>query len=140
MLLAVSHYASLQSHPISMKTDLLGLRCEAVSSINRSLEGQLPEAVHDALIGAIAKMASYEAMFGSLENYNIHMQGLVRVITLRGGLISLGLNGLLSRIVVWIDRNVAFFHRSATYQFPGAAFVPDEHLPDPNPGHFLRSS
>lgn len=115
MLLAVSHYASLQSHPISMKTDLLGLRCEAVSSINRRLEGQLPEAIHDALIGAIAKMASYEAMFGSLENYNIHMQGLVRVITLRGGLISLDLNGLLSRIVVWIDRNVAFFHRSATY-------------------------
>lgn len=140
MLLAASHYASLQCHPGSMSINLLDLRYEAVSAINRSLEGQLPGTVHDALIGAIAKMASYEAMFGSPENYNIHMQGLVRVITLRGGLTLLGLNGLLRRIVVWIDRNVAFLHGSAAYYFPGATFVPDEPLPDPNPGHFLGSS
>lgn len=56
-------------------------------------------------------------MFGSLENYDIHMQGLSRVIGLRGGLTALGLNGLLHRIVVWIDRNAAFLHGSAMY-FP----------------------
>lgn len=139
MLLAASHYASLQGSPGSMKLDLLGLRYEAVLSINRSLEFQQPETVHDALIGAIAKMASYEAMFGSLENYYIHMQGLARLIGLRGGLTSLGLNGLLNRIVVWIDRNSAFLYASPMY------FLVDttssiQPPPDPNPGQFLASS
>lgn len=70
---------------------------------------------------------------GSLENYDIHMQGLARVISLRGGLTSLGLNGLLHRIVVWIDHNAAFLH-----DFPTS--VAGEPLPDPNPGHFLGIS
>lgn len=60
-------------------------------------------------------MASYEAMFGSLENYGIHMKGLSRVVGLRGGLTTLGFNGLLHRIVVWIDRNSAFLNGSAMY-------------------------
>ncbi|KAJ5426442.1 hypothetical protein N7465_001512 [Penicillium sp. CMV-2018d] len=133
ILLAASHYASLQSNPSGMRIDLLSLRCEAILSINRCLEAQQPGTVNDALIGAIAKMASYEAMFGSLENYSIHMQGLARVIDLRGGLTTLGLNGLLYRMVIWIDRNSAFLHGSAT------TFV-DELPPDPNPGQFLGSS
>lgn len=139
MLIAASHYASLHNHPSSMRIDLLGLRYEAVLSINRSLETQQPVTVQDALIGAIAKMASYEAMFGSLENYDIHMQGLSRVIGLRGGLTTLGLNGLLHRIVVWIDRNAAFLHGSAMY-FPMGTSVSGKPLPDPNPGQFLGSS
>ena len=139
MLLAASHYASLQGDPGSMKVDLLRLRYEAVLSINHSLDVQRPETINDALIGAIAKMASYEAMFGSLKNYNIHMQGLARVIGLRGGLKSLGLNGLLQRIVVWIDRNSAFLHGSAMY-FPMDTPVSGEPPPDPNPGQFLGSS
>jgi hypothetical protein len=133
ILLAASHYASLQSNPSGMKMDLLSLRCEAILSINRCLEDQQSGTVNDALIGAIAKMASYEAMFGSLENYSIHMQGLARVIGLRGGLTTLGLNGLLYRMVIWIDRNSAFLHGSAM------TFV-DELPPDPNPGQFLGNS
>ncbi|CAI7598148.1 unnamed protein product [Penicillium viridicatum] len=133
ILLAASHYAALQSNPSGMRIDLLSLRCEAILSINHCLEAQQPGTVNDALIGAIAKMASYEAMFGSLENYSIHMQGLARVIDLRGGLTTLGLNGLLYRMVIWIDRNSAFLHGSAM------TFV-DELPPDPNPGQFLGSS
>lgn len=133
ILLAASHYASLQSGPSSIKLDLLSLRYEAVLSINRSLDAR--HTIHDALIGAIAKMASYEAMFGSLENYGIHMQGLAQAITLRGGLPSLGLNGLLHRIVLWIDRNAAFLHGLPMY-FPVDAGL----TCDPNPGHFLGSS
>ncbi|KAF7161385.1 hypothetical protein CNMCM5623_006999 [Aspergillus felis] len=140
MLLAASHYASHQAHPGSIRIDLLGLRCQAISLINQRLEDRRPEDIDDALIGAIAKMASYEAMFGSFENYTVHMQGLVGAISLRGGLATLGLNGLLYRIVVWIDRNAAFLHGSGTYYFPGATFVPDGSLPDPNPGHFLGGS
>ncbi|KAJ5982348.1 hypothetical protein N7451_012448 [Penicillium sp. IBT 35674x] len=74
ILLAASHYASLQGGIGSLRMNLLRLRYEAVLSINRSLAAQWPGITGDALIGAIAKMASYEAMFGSLENYDIHMQ------------------------------------------------------------------
>lgn len=139
LLLAGSHYVSLQGDLGTTKIDLLGLRYEAVSLINQTLEAQPPNFVHDALIGAIAKMASYEAMFGTVGNYNIHMQGLARAIKLRGGLTSLGLNGLLHRIVLWIDQNAAFLHGSELY-FLLDTTVSGEPLPEPNPGQFLGSS
>ncbi|KAH8692768.1 hypothetical protein BGW36DRAFT_430515 [Talaromyces proteolyticus] len=139
MLLAASHYVSTQNPSRNMKLRLLDLRCEAVQSINRTLESQQRKPISDALIGAIAKMASYEAMFGSIENYGIHMQGLASAVNQRGGLISLGLSGLLQRIVIWIDRNAAFLHGLALY-FPGSTFLSGQSLPDPNPGQFLASS
>lgn len=134
VLLAASNFASVQVAPTEMKLPLLGLRCEAVQAVNQTLEPQ--HGMSDALIGAIAKMASYEAMYGNLENYAVHMQGLQRAIKLRGGLSSLGLGGLLRRMVIWIDRNGAFLNGSPLY-FPGEFFAPDQPLPDPNPGHFL---
>lgn len=139
MLLAGSHYASVHDQSVDLKLDLLRLRCETINAINHSLQFQQKDGVNDALVGAIAKMASYEAMFGSMDNYGVHMRGLTRAVGLRGGLPSLGLNGLLRRIVVWIDRNSAFLHGSSLY-FPGATFVPGQALPDPNPGHFLGAS
>ncbi|KAE8147708.1 hypothetical protein BDV25DRAFT_28699 [Aspergillus avenaceus] len=139
MLLAASHYAALNDRSMEMKMNLLSLRYDAIQAINSALKYQHPECVDDALIGAIAKMGSYEAMFGTMDNYSVHMKGLRRAVGLRGGLTALGLNGLLRRIVVWIDRNAAFLHGSSLY-FPGAAFVPGQTLPDPNPGHFLASS
>ncbi|KAL4782254.1 hypothetical protein BJX76DRAFT_297592 [Aspergillus varians] len=135
VLIAASNYASVQTDSANMKLHLLGLRCEAVQAVNNSLVHH-PSDVSDALIGAIAKMASYEAMYGNLDNYAVHMQGLQRAVELRGGLFSLGLGGLLRRIVIWIDRNGAFLNGSTLY-FPGESFAPGQPLPGPNPGHFL---
>ncbi|KAL4920582.1 hypothetical protein BDW62DRAFT_198884 [Aspergillus aurantiobrunneus] len=135
MLLAASHHASVQTGSTEMKMQLLSLRCEAIQAVNRSLERE-SSGVSDALIGAIAKMASYEAMYGNRCNYKIHMQGLQRAVELRGGLFALGLGGLLRRIVIWIDRNGSFLTGSALY-FPDEAFAPGQPLPLPNPGHFL---
>ncbi|RJE19778.1 hypothetical protein PHISCL_07894 [Aspergillus sclerotialis] len=139
MLLAASHHAAAYNRSMETKMNLLALRCEAINSINRALAAQPPDALSDALVGAIAKMASYEAMFGTMDSYDVHMKGLTKAVGLRGGLSSLGLNGLLRRIVVWIDRNSAFLHGSPLF-FPGATFVPGQPLPDPNPGHFLGAS
>jgi hypothetical protein len=89
----------------------------------------------DALVGAIAKMASYEAMYGDVHNYGVHMRGRAgRRVAWKLG--ELGLAGLLRRIVIWIDRNGAFLNGSALY-FPGETFAPGESMPEPNPGHFL---
>ncbi|KAE8380516.1 hypothetical protein BDV26DRAFT_130896 [Aspergillus bertholletiae] len=138
MLLAASHYASLNEHATDMKLNLLTLRCEAIQAINDALRYQPPDQVSDALVGAIAKMGSYEAMYGNMVSYSVHMRGLTRAIGLRGGLSALGQSGLLRRIVIWIDRNAAFLHGSALY-YPGATFAPGQ-APQPNPGHFLASS
>lgn len=138
ILLAASHFVSAQGDISRKKIDLLRLRYDAVSMINKTLEAQPSNTIHDALIGAIAKMASYEAMFGTLESYHIHMQGLARAIELRGGPTSLGLNGLLHRIVLWIDQNAAFLHGSGLYFLDNT--ISAEILPEPNPGQFLGSS
>lgn len=93
--LVVSHYASVKINTGSISANLLGLRCPGISSINHRLNNRGPEDTDDAMIGAIAKMASYEAMFGSRENHNIHRQGLVRASSLGGELSTLGFNGIL---------------------------------------------
>ena len=67
------------------------------------------------------------------------MQGLHKIVHLRGGLDYLGLGGLLRRIVIWIDRNGALLNGSLLY-FPGATFAPGQPQPEPNPGHFLGVS
>ncbi|KAL3441422.1 hypothetical protein BJX65DRAFT_322440 [Aspergillus insuetus] len=136
ILLAASNYASVQSQSTGMKLDLLALRYEAVQAINEALDAQEPGRISDAIVGAIAKMASYEAMYGDVHNYAVHMRGLERVVELRGGLDELGLAGLLRRIVIWIDRNGAFLNGSALY-FPGETFAPGQAMSEPNPGHFL---
>lgn len=137
LLISASNYASLRGG-CDMKADLLQLRCEAIRTINEALK-EPKRALTDAAIGAVAKMASYEAMFGSLDTYNMHMTGLARMVDLRGGLSSLGLGGLLRRICIWIDRNSAFLNGSPLY-FPNDTFVPGEPLPGPNPAHFLGAT
>ncbi|KAE8384271.1 hypothetical protein BDV23DRAFT_40371 [Aspergillus alliaceus] len=138
MLLAASNYASVHNKS-AMKLHLLSFQCDAIQAINTALKYQQPSYINDALIAAIAKMGSYEAIYGNIDNYNVHMNALTRAIALRGGLSRLGLDGLLRRIIVWIDRNAAFLHGSPLH-FPGATLVPGQPLPDPNPGHFLGVS
>ncbi|OJJ43876.1 hypothetical protein ASPZODRAFT_890329 [Penicilliopsis zonata CBS 506.65] len=138
LLIAASHHASVHGSPDSLRLNLLQLRHAAVQSINDALAAR-PAALGDALIGAVAKMASYEAMFGTTDHYNIHMQGLIQLIRLRGGFGALGLDGLLRRIVIWIDRNAAHLHQLPLY-FPGLDFASGRPLLEPSPSHFLGFS
>lgn len=129
MLIAASHYTSAQQQQQQQQHDtadlkpalpnLLDLRCEALQSINQAIGMQHGNGVlSDALIGAVTEMASYEASFGDLDNYTVHMQALSKIARLRGGLERLGLDGLLRRIVAWVDRKGASLYGSMLY-FPG---------------------
>lgn len=138
ILLAASHYVSCYNRN-DLKLDLLQLRYEAIHSINLAIQRETTAcsnryAPSDAIVGAVAKMASYEAMFGTLDGYKTHMLGLLQMIGLRGGLYSLGLNGLLRRMVIWIDRNAAFLHGLNELYFP------HDELAEPNPAQFLGES
>lgn len=93
------------------------------------------------MIGVVAKMCSYEAMYGNMESYRVHMMGLKSTVHRRGGLEGLGLEGLLGRICVWIDLNAAFCNGTERFfdkRFDdlGGGVVGEI---EPNPGQFIGS-
>lgn len=136
ILLAASRMSSVSSTSLG-RVRLLELKQEALNYINTRMRN--PEsAITDTSIGAVAKMASYEAMYGDVQTYQAHMRGLKRMIQIREGLANLGLNGLLARLVVWIDLNAAFINSTPR-------FLEEEEIAleiprmEPDPGHFIGS-
>jgi len=136
LLMAASHYSRLygsRSHAIN----LLQLRGLAIGEINNALADQ-HRCTSDHVIAAVAQMAAYEALFGDRSICNTHMQGVTRMVSLRGGLPALGLDGLLERILLWIDANVSHLSRSRLYfdqrAFPPSA--PNVTHPAPDPTRF----
>ncbi|KAL8719947.1 MAG: hypothetical protein Q9225_003124 [Loekoesia sp. 1 TL-2023] len=118
---------------------LYQLKEDSITSINRALKD--PDlAISDQVIGAVAKMAAYEAGFaGDEEQYHIHMKGLTKMVELRGGLESLGLNGLLARMLLFIDLNAASLLKTKLY-FPHPNAAPGNTVSKPNPVKALGKS
>ncbi|KAI5459660.1 hypothetical protein BGZ63DRAFT_388459 [Mariannaea sp. PMI_226] len=114
--------------------EILQLKSDAITFINAAFSNE-QRRISDAVIGAVAKMASFEAMHGSVESYQLHMRGLQRMVSIRGGLSALGLGGLLRRIVVWIDLNSSFLLKTPRF-FPRESFA-EEGEPEPSPQSFL---
>ena len=131
ILIAASHFSSLR-YPQGNGPNLLQMKSKAIASINEAL--RIPsQSPSDQLIGAVAKMASYEAMFGDQATFEMHMMGLLKMVQLRGGLTKLGLQGMLARICVWIDCNSAFLHNSQAH----FEISKDEVYSQANPSGFL---
>ena len=143
LLTAASHYAAFNGMLPSADTQsiLLYLKQVTLTSINaliRDTPANTP--MSDTIIGAVAKMASYEAMFGTASLYHTHMRGLQNMIKGRGGLHMLGLDGLLMRMVLWIDINSAFLLNSQAYFLPSMPLAGHVAMLQPNPGGFLGAS
>ncbi|KAF2726182.1 hypothetical protein K431DRAFT_214139 [Polychaeton citri CBS 116435] len=105
LLMAASHYCAIQPEANHI-IDLLNLKTRALKAINVAIMDP-KRAKSDATIGAVAKMAAYEAVFGDSDTFSAHLRGLQMMLRMRGGLSELGLNGLLERLLVWIDLNAA---------------------------------
>lgn len=134
MLLATTHYIKARNSPIGAP-DILQMKQRTLHSINHAISD--PCRVNsDQLLGAVAKMASYEAIFGDQKTYHIHMSGLLKMLRRRGGLSTLGLNGLLARMFLWIDFNASYLHNGPLY-FTEAIPVPIEYSELLDPDHFL---
>lgn len=123
MLVAAAHYAKLRgngSHNINM----LQLRGMAIQEVNQAMTDHGPRgrATSDRMIAAVGKMATFELLFGQREIFHTHMTGLQRMVSLRGGLQALGINGMLERMLLWIDANAAEITGGGLY-FPPAAFT-----------------
>lgn len=136
ILLAASRMSSLSSTSLG-PVRLLELRQEALGYINTRMRD--PEsATTDTSIGAVAKMASYEAMYGDVKTFQAHMRGLKRMIQARQGLANLGLNGLLARLVIWIDVNAAFITSTERFLLEEELYLGNPRM-EPDPGHFIGS-
>ncbi|EXA39693.1 hypothetical protein FOVG_11179 [Fusarium oxysporum f. sp. pisi HDV247] len=133
LLLSAANMSSVSGISIS-PSHILQLRLQAISAINALMVTN--DDMSDALIGAVAKMASFEAMHGGVEAYQIHMQGLYDMVERRHGLNALGLNGLLRRIIIWIDINSSFLLQIPR-RFPGEYFTNRGGSVEPNLERFI---
>lgn len=157
LLTSASHFATIRE-TTRCASQLLHMRHEAIMMINELLRN--PEkSLKDEAIAAVAKMASCrslsvlaarsvigmltvtpdEAMFGDRNAYHVHMMGLIRMVKLRGGLSNLGLDGLLARMLLWIDNNASHIMGSHLY-IASFATPHGQPLSPPNPSMFLGAS
>ena len=105
MLFAAAFYQA-SNGPLAPQIDLYVLKGMAIRSVNASLLSS-NRSINDELIGAVVNLAAFEAFFGDRDAYATHMAGLQKIIQLRGGLETLGLDGLLQRILLWVDANAS---------------------------------
>ncbi len=144
LLTSASHYVVFHQlhHDRHIRQVLLRLKYQTLTCINRLVHtaNQNRGGCDDAVIGAVAKMASYEAMFGVPELYHMHMRGLQNMIRFRGGLETLGLDGLLQRMVLWVDVNSASLLKSSVYFVPNVPLAGHVAMQRPNPSGFLGVS
>ncbi|KAH8594473.1 hypothetical protein B0O99DRAFT_595408 [Bisporella sp. PMI_857] len=74
-------------------------KVRAIQAINKNLDS--PESASDYTIMAVAMMAIIEGLAGGPAACAIHRQGLGQLVRSRGGLKTLGLNGIAARTVSW---------------------------------------
>lgn len=135
--MAASHYRTIhgaRSHTI----DVLQVREMAMAEVNSALRDPV-RSTSDQIIAAVAQLASYEALFGDRNIFNMHMSGVTRMVSLRGGLSALGVDGLLERILLWVDSNTAHITGSGVY-FDKAMFPSNVDHPSPDPRRFAGAS
>jgi len=121
----------------SQSAEILYLKTKAIEGIKTALADDAL-CTADQTIAAVAQMAAYEVLFGDSRIGRIHMQGLKRIIQLRGGLSNLGLAGSLEEFILWIDCNISYILGEPTFldetQFPTSS--PHIRRPDPNLDEF----
>lgn len=108
-LIATGHMLSIRNVAMTSNVArcIFELRRCVFNQINAALRDP-KRAMSDPLIVTVLIIASHEGLQGSAENYHIHMQGLVRMINLRGGLTNLNNDQqYMKELVIWQDTNVA---------------------------------
>ncbi|KAH7379836.1 hypothetical protein BKA64DRAFT_749989 [Cadophora sp. MPI-SDFR-AT-0126] len=78
------------------------LKTNAIMMVNQRL-GDPVLSKSDVTIGAVVCLVLLENQEGNLALSNIHMNGLQKMVALRGGIDNLGLAGVLRRKILWGD-------------------------------------
>lgn len=106
LLMSASHRLTLLPSASSYSS-LLALKSRALSAVNAALACP-SRRTSDATIGAVAKLAAFEALAGNGAAFATHMRGLREMLKLRGGFGELGMEGLLERMILWIEVGFPF--------------------------------
>lgn len=78
-----------------------------IRRVNAALQ-QPDRAVSDPMLVAVALCSAYEVKNGNPEAYHVHMQGLLRMIDMRGGLKAIHRDDpYLERMLIWHDVNTS---------------------------------
>lgn len=96
-----------QGRPLQAKEryNMLLLQGQAIRSMNAALQDPV-RSVSDRMLTAVALLAAYELKHGTREGFQAHMEGLVRMINLRGGLPEIGrADPYTERFLLWHDAN-----------------------------------
>lgn len=104
ILFSAAHFASHSPNALQTAALLFLKQC----ALNGLMTLTSTRYSNDETVAAAGKMASYEAIFGSAGDYHVHMKAVERMLALRGGIEKLGLNGLLARLLLFIDTNSAY--------------------------------
>lgn len=87
--------------------DVVKIERLLVRSINDAL-GDPIRGVTNQMLMAVSFCASYEIRHGKSACYHMHMQGLVQMINLRGGLFAIGNpDPYTARLLIWTDANTS---------------------------------
>ncbi|KIX09325.1 uncharacterized protein Z518_00404 [Rhinocladiella mackenziei CBS 650.93] len=138
VLFSASHYAAQRQDRAFAET-ILSLKQCALTGIRQSLSVRKGSMVRDELIAATAKMASYEAIYGTEQAYHSHMKGVEEMVKVRGGLHTLGLDGLMSRLLIFIDTNSAFLLNTHLHLSGSGSYFPrlEPFVFPANPSRFI---
>ncbi|KAL6796472.1 hypothetical protein J3E68DRAFT_401051 [Trichoderma sp. SZMC 28012] len=107
------HWASINYSALPPKYQssqhLLRLKAAAIQTLASRLQPTTggangnTEMVSDAVIATVACLANINLMYGDLDEAEIHFQGLKALIRGCNGVLHLGFEGLVARIVRWTD-------------------------------------
>lgn len=102
MMLAASSYSRKSSRLASDNAYALRLQTVAYFEIARAVSDPFRTTTDHTILG-VAQMALYEARLGNGPQCTSNSSALHRLLYSRGGLHTLGLGGLLSQVIHWMD-------------------------------------
>lgn len=119
VLIAAGHMLAIRNAPMSQNISrcIYELRNFVIAHLNSAIQD--PErAISDPLLVAVLILATHEGFQGSVDNYHIHMRGLIQMINMRGGLHKLDESQpYIKKLIIWQDTNVATIMKCKPYYF-----------------------
>ncbi|KAH7025892.1 uncharacterized protein B0I36DRAFT_329370 [Microdochium trichocladiopsis] len=116
------------------KTMTIAIKGHAIRMLNDLLRSE-HGSTGDEVIAGIAHLIADEWYWGALHDLRAHLRGMRELIRIRGGFNTLGLGGLLSKMVILLDYSIAI-------AFEGPPYLQHSREPafsDPTPGPFRIS-
>lgn len=117
VLLGVRYYLDVlgRRHQGRDRQLVMHLETFIVRGVNDALCDPI-RGISDQMLIAVALCAAYEVKHGSQRSYHMHMNGLVRMISLRRGLHTIeAVDENVARLLLWIDTNASKIAGSDCY-------------------------